>query len=58
MLHKQIYRIYRSTQLRSVSKVERCMLGDLHLVSPETEKVGQLVSVIKRLRGVAVSEIC
>ena len=33
------------------------MLGDLHLVSPETEKVGQLVSVIKRLRGMAVSEI-
>ena len=31
------------------------MLGDLHLVSPETEKVGQLVSVIKR-RGMAVSE--
>ena len=24
------------------------MLGDLHLVSPETDKVGQLVSVIKR----------
>lgn len=33
---------------RSVLKVEKCLLGDLHLMSPETQKVGRLSSTIKR----------
>ena len=32
---------------RSVS-VERCLLGDLHLISPESARVGQLASAVKR----------
>eukprot|EP00435_Cladocopium_sp_Y103_P075303 s223_g56.t1 len=39
--------------LRSVS-VERCLLGDLHLVSPESARVGQLASVVKRFDLVAM----
>jgi len=34
--------------------VERCLLGDLHLISPESAKVGQLASVVKRFDLVAM----
>ena len=38
----------------SVLKVEKCLLGDLHLMSPETQKVGRLSSTIKRFDLVAM----
>ena len=35
-------------RLDDASKVEKCLTGDLHLLSPETERVGHLAAGVKR----------